>query len=325
MAETLQITHYDLDGAVCAILCKYAIKTHGVAGYIQGKVERIPAVYEKIPEVIFNSIAVQKHNDEQVDMIITDLRISSADLAKTVESPFIRSLLYIDHHERDGEIGLQTIDYMDNKFDFAWMHGQYAAAALTLRYFVTKLGVKFPDSMFKLVKLTDAFDEWKKDSPLFPEAVLLNDLFWEYGFNDFCSEFGSGYNLTNKHRQDLERIEKEKDKYFEEAAENCAVLEYGKNKTCLVSMQPGGKWANEYTLRWDCNTYLILGKAKTGVITFSTRARDDKTQVNEIASQVASKFGGTGGGHYTAAGFYVSGDTALSDVVETFMETLENS
>lgn len=149
---------------------------------------------EKISD-IENYIAVHQNNK----ILIMDVSFSNnKDQLDRLYSMF-DSLTLIDHHL-----------YPDNFFDYygSKLKVNYdkskCAALLTNEYFKNQGKNKDLDT---LTKITNVYDLWQVEDPLFDVSQNLNNFFWELGMDKFCSEvIRFNYSLPSYYPEVVKKI-----------------------------------------------------------------------------------------------------------------------
>jgi len=317
--KLIQVTHHDMDGAGAAIVMKKLFKDHlGL-----GKVERHSVGYSETNQMILNILSTVQ--DEDIFLIITDLRIETKFLTLLLRMDKIKNLLYVDHHERsDGRTGLESLKYLHkSRFMYRWRK-TYCATELCFQL-AKEHGMPSTSEFDKLIARVDAYDMWHENNKHFQEAFGLNELFWELGFNPFIDQFYDGLIWTD----DLKAIVKEKideqNLYFEEGQEHIMEVPLANDRKLLMSFNPQGKFGNLYTLRYEANLFLIYAYPKDGFYKFSLRGRDSYFDTNLIAENM-DKFipNAFGGGHAQAAGLHIPIENDFEHIFEQFMACLDS-
>jgi len=316
--KIIQITHFDLDGASCAIVMKQLFNNH----LDLGKVQRTPVGYEDTNQLILNKLSV---NPDDVFLIITDLRIETKFLKLLLNMKKIKKLLYIDHHERDDDRkGLESLKYLfKEKFSYRWRKG---FSATELCYQLAKeRGLPTTLELDNLVKCTDVYDEWKLTDKEFDKGFALNEVFWELGFFNFFDKMYNGLVWTD----DVKKIVKEKineqNEYFKNNEKHIQTLDLAKNRKLLISFNPEGKYTNIYTLKYDADLYLVFAFEKNEKYKFSVRSRNSYFDANEICQNMKNYLEGSqGGGHKGASGLAIPTKYSLEQIFEAFMENLNS-
>jgi oligoribonuclease NrnB/cAMP/cGMP phosphodiesterase (DHH superfamily) len=317
--KMVHITHYDMDGAGCAVFVKNAIKLQQKLG----KVIRVYANYDRIPEIIHNT--VYSYKDEDICLFITDMRIDIKDLKMVLEQPNVKRLVYIDHHER-GEKNrgaLEGLKYTHKKFFYRWRQGM-SATILTKSFFEDQ-GMVFDSSLDELARRVDLFDEWRVEDKDFMKGHSLNYLFWSLGADGFVDAFDEKFELSEMHKEIILYEETEQAKYFKSSEQYTHTFDLARGRKLLVAFHPAGKYGNDYTLMYDCDLYLIYSHQTASISKFSVRSRNPYFNAHEICQKVTEELGGSGGGHAMASGFHVPSSVPLETVFEVFMKTLEST
>lgn len=149
---------------------------------------------EKISD-IENYIAVHQNNK----ILIMDVSFSNnKDQLDRLYSMF-DSLTLIDHHLYPDNF----FDYYDSKLKVHYDKSK-CAALLTNEYFKNQGKNKDLDT---LTKITNVYDLWQVEDPLFDVSQNLNNFFWELGMDKFCSEvIRFNYSLPSYYPEVVKKI-----------------------------------------------------------------------------------------------------------------------
>ena len=159
------LTHYDLDGAVCAILIRSL--------YPEIKVKGIG--YPKLSESLLALLQLQE------PLIITDLSLALEDVDKIKASKV--KTLWIDHHESS-----QYLKNLSTDLFTTYVNTKFCGAANILKFFKGKR--EFSTELKRLAYYTNDYDLWIHKEI---ESSILNFIFWSRKFNSFIDAFASGY------------------------------------------------------------------------------------------------------------------------------------
>jgi len=310
------VTHADMDGVGCSIILSHLFKDKMELGDI----EITKTSYSDLHQTIMNTIS---YPQEDTILIISDLGVDTEFLKKILEIPHIKKLLYIDHHERsDSRTGLDSLKYFNKgKFQYRWRKGFSATASVY--EFCLKSGIDQSKELDYLVKVIDAYDEWKLKDPKFNEGLALNEIYWDIGFDEFFNKFYHGLEWTLEMKRFVKDRFNEQNEYFKNNEEFIQEFELGKEKV-LISFNPQGKYNNLYSLRYDANLFILFDYESNSLKKFSLRASNNsKIDCNVIARDIADKIkGGKGGGHKGAAGLSVPTEVDLEELFDAILEVL---
>jgi len=315
--KLIQVTHHDMDGAGSAIVMKKLFKDHlGL-----GKVERHSVGYSETNQLILNILSTVQ--DEDVFLIITDLRIETKFLSLLLRMEKIKKFLYVDHHERaDGRTGLESLKYLHKeRFLYRWRK-TYCATELCFQL-AKEHGMPSTPEFDKLMARVDAYDMWHEEDKHFQEAFGLNELFWELGFNPFIEQFYDGLIWTDELKAIVKEKIDEQNLYFKEGKDHIMEIDLANDRKLLMSFNPKGKFGNLYTLRYEADLFLIFAYVKDDFYKFSLRGRNPYFDTNLIAETMGSFIEhASGGGHAQAAGLQIPAKHDFEFIFEQFMACL---
>lgn len=199
------LTHYDLDGASCAILLKSFIPNLQV----------VATGYDNLANKLINFSKYPR-------AIITDIGLTEENIKYLIRTK--NKILWIDHHQTS----LPFKDLQDDNLT-VYVNDKFCGATNVLKFFHGKQS--FSDQLRYLAYLTNDYDLWKLDEK---DSKVLNFIFWNRKFNAFVSLFEKGYDekILDSFRPAYERYEKEMfdymmacEKYeFNEGGLGCIVL-----------------------------------------------------------------------------------------------------
>lgn len=170
--KIINITHSDLDGAVCGILVKEYARQKGIP------CDTIKARYDTVDK-IFSEL--YKGNSKDF-YIITDISLPN-------ESPFIgnvNNILLIDHHS-----GIENSNIKHKKIDSS--EGT-SACKLVYDYFTEK-SIVYDSKFTKLMELGHDYDSWTHK---FKSSKALNYIYFLYYFERFVDRFENGFDGFTK-------------------------------------------------------------------------------------------------------------------------------
>ena len=208
--KRILVTHTDLDGAGCAILCKREYPDIEVRYHDYDTIDEVSKELWDNKDDYYQIIFADITPNEEIGMMMANY---------TGESKFV----FIDHHI--------TREYLKTVMPYSTQRIIYdtkvCATCLTANYLDSLYGWKF-------VYGVDAYDTWKLDSEYREYGLKLNLLFNYYGMDEFVIEFSAldeidGYEeriikvlervtrdyLAEKLRQGKQRIDKDDNIYFE--------------------------------------------------------------------------------------------------------------
>lgn len=166
--KIINITHSDMDGAVCAILIKEYARQKNI------ECETIKFKYnDNINDLI--------KGNEKNKIIITD--ISPDDLKDN------NNILLIDHH-----LGSDVSPIKNKYID---VNEGTSACKLVYEYF-TKAGINFDVKFKRLMEMGHDYDSWTHK---YKASKLLNYLFGFYYFNRFVNRFEYGFDKFTEDEQ----------------------------------------------------------------------------------------------------------------------------
>ncbi len=276
------VTHYDLDGAVCAILLKTFIK--------QLVVKAIG--YNTINDVLDEYIMNEKC------LIITDLSLDEYHVRNMLASN--NNILWIDHHQSSLEHKNKSTDKVK-----IYINDKFCAAGNVLKFFKDKT---FSDSLKRLAYLTNDYDLWQLKEE---ESQILNYIFWERKFNSFVDMFKNGYDDTkvNAFKPLFKKYKQNIQEYFEKCEQYDVTLH---DKRFLLIY--ANKYINEITLNYPgFDFYFIVSdrlkisiRSKDDDLTPIFKSIESMTQINTI------------GGHKNAGGINLVDCFITNDEITDF-------
>lgn len=275
--KIINLTHDDLDGAVCAYLVH---KFHE-----PGTVQSIPCTFKDLDEKLIEFASL----DTPPDIILVTDMCPKLSTLRRFESVTCPKIDIIDHHATS-----IAIVNACPKFTSYCLSPSMAEGLSNL------LGEPFTP----LIEATSAWDGWLLNSPHRKNGERLNLLFKYYGFHDFLGALLlHGENIFNAAEELMDHLEAKEQAEIEEALKGRR--EYGfdgcGNKWCaLLECSVGivSKAAHEVLEREPSVDYVMAPLPEIGSLSY--RSRDGGVDVSEIA-----KANG-GGGHHSAAGHPLS-------------------
>lgn len=282
------VTHYDLDGAVCAILLK-----------------------SFIPDLKVNSCGYNNLNDILDEFVFTNKKSIITDLSLDkhhFNNLFLsnNNILYIDHHKT-------SLEYKDKSNDKVkiYINDKFCAAANILKYFKDKH--KFSESYKTLAYLTNDFDLWQLKEI---ESQILNYIFWERKFNAFCNMFKNGYDasIVNSFRPLFDKHQIEIDKYLKSC--NQQTITHNSKKILFIY---ASKYISDISLKIpDYDYYFIISNLHK----ISIRSKDqDLTTFIEKAQN--KNFVNNAGCHELAGGITLNQNENEEELIDQYYELLE--
>lgn len=290
MKTYCNLTHYDLDGVVSGMIAKaiFPIELQKCCGY--GKAE------PKLKELMASG-----HDN----LVVTDFNLTD-ELMKDALNHF-DTVHYYDHHEPSAEHA-QYANVPNAPWNFDY-HFTLKLSGTAITYMdAMKRGVKLPDGFEQMVKLTDTYDLWRTDNPLWDDAYILNDLFWRYNFWGFENRFSDGFSgFSSDELQYCKLLNEERHDIIDSAP-----LEELEDNGMII-MLPNRKALSEVTLFLDQYDYFFIiytnDEDAEGKLNCSIRARVDTTRTGDevnindaVRKCVAEGHLLSGGGHKKAGG-----------------------
>jgi oligoribonuclease NrnB/cAMP/cGMP phosphodiesterase (DHH superfamily) len=310
------ITHSDMDGVGCSIIMNKLFHDH--LGFDESQIVR--ATYNDLFQNIMNFASFPQ---EDTILIITDLNVETQFLKKLLDLSNVKKLLYIDHHERsDGRKGLESLKYFEpSRFEYRWRKG--VSATKSAYDFSVKHGIQTSKEFEKLINIIDIYDEWHKSDIRFNEALGLNSIYWDIGFDEFYKKFYDGLVWTKEMKEFVAGKFKEQNEYFEEAEKYNQIVEFDKKKV-LISFNPKGKYTNLYTLRYDADLFILFDYETKLMRKFSLRSTNDYYDCNAISLKAAKNLkGAQAGGHKATAGISVPIEIGMDELITELLNVIE--
>ncbi len=303
--NTYLLTHWDLDGAVSAIVAKrlYDIKEFKAQGY--GKVSR------NLDQLISKS---EKGIDQ---LVITDLNLEPQDLMKAVQH--FSHVHYYDHHE-----GSKQYIGIEDKVPNISFHFSESMCGSSIIFLEAKRHFLDVHDLTRMVMLTDIYDMWRTDSLHWQAAWTLNDIFWKYGVFSFVRLFAKGYIAPSEEDwQHCKALEASRNKAMEESIYEQVAAD---RKICILS---NSNILNLISLTHPEEVYYMLYKfddaSASDQYSLSVRVKSDKPyDVNQtVQSLINEPEVISGGGHKLAGGMVVAPDLDLNDIIEFIFDKLD--
>ena len=306
-----QLTHYDTDGIVCAIVIKNCLPPNHdldlqATGY--GK-----PLAEKLKNILWRG-----RHDELV-LFVTDLRLEKQELEAILKDSCVARLIYIDPHPREDHNDLEELhaEYKE-RFIYRWASDR-CGSMLTYEYFLD--GGFELDNVKEMVFLTDVYDMWRTNAPSFSDAWDLNALFWHFKTDMFISKFISGSLDYDRETKALLSNFRAAKKQYQDSAERVDVpLDPYK---LLFVYDARGEWGNDWTVDFpDYDIYLMLKEKTSNTLNFSVRLNNGM-KMSDISERVNAILPGvTGGGHDQAGGFVLEPTVDIEDFFNAFCKSI---
>jgi len=286
----IQLTHYDLDGAVCTIILKA----------IYGKFKYYCCGYEKKDKKIMEIL----EREVPQELFVTDFVIDIPNIKK-LSKKF--DVTYIDHHEESisNDIGRFVKSTL--------LKTDQSAALLCYEFFKDQMFLLDTKGRFKkLCEITSDYDLWIHK---FKSSYYLNELFWHHGFFNFVDIFDNGFEKFSVEQVNIvESKIKQKIETFKtiekiEIADSTLFLN-GDTNSMLILNDIGFFHPN-------CKLYFFYDKSTKG-IHIRIKTNNSKVNLNSCMDIVFSgnKSIKTYGGHPYAGAFYMNGEPSLNEIIE---------
>ena len=179
----ISISHNDLDGLGCQVVLKW---THGDIFFKT-------ASYSTINNTLKDLIDILQYDRTKTTVIISDISFNTETailLIELVESaPNIRFII-ADHHIRSSQV-LDIFKLAPKNLINLHDINMCSASILYYYYNITHRHIK------DFIDLINVYDMWITADDRFQEALVLNELYESYSYNDFLYEMRS-YKMSDK-------------------------------------------------------------------------------------------------------------------------------
>lgn len=312
------ITHADLDGVGCSILMYQALKNKNFYGH---EYQHTLAGYNLFLDT--NKFYSKLEKNGPTHLIITDMNVPAEIIENLLEFDFIKSILYIDHHQT---VNFEKIDELKEKYKEKFIciiDDTYCATKLVCNYLKSKKLLNNDYDFF--ADIVDTYDRWQTEGPLFKShAFPMNDLYQKYGYTSFFSRFKTPFvEFNNNDRKVLKEINAERLKYFKNTSKKYLTKI---DNFILIVTNPEGQYINEITLAYpDYSVYLVLKQRYVSDwVTFSIRIKDPNISLLDIKEDFAKIWDKDIeiGGHTFAGGFGTKVEY-IEEFLEKFVEMLQ--
>lgn len=233
MDKITQLSHYDLDGIVCAIIVKKYLPKTNISNYQCG--------YNKLNQIIDKMIEENKILQQSPPLFVTDISLTQDQLE--LLSKNFSKVFVIDHHEQTEK--LSPLPNVKIIYD-----GKFCGAHIVYEFFKKVYSdnpISLSENFRKLVYLANDYDMWLHEDP---NSYMLNELFWEMNWNKFFKTFSDGFDKIPE--KEVKRIkEKIKIKYNELESMKIYKIPDSKNPDavfCIIDKYNSIK--NDITLFW---------------------------------------------------------------------------
>jgi oligoribonuclease NrnB/cAMP/cGMP phosphodiesterase (DHH superfamily) len=289
MKELHNLTHKDLDGAVCSILVKEYCRQHDIEYRVY------PVTYRTVDST-FKQIYMPSKTELFPLFVLTDISLE-------VEPGNIgdfKNLLLIDHHDKPKSLIKNQNCIIDGP----------AACKLTFDT-MTRLGARYTEQMKSLVKFADDYDTWTHKYKL---SKRLNQLYYLYSFNDFTSRFARGLEDLNSDETTFLKWKEQDIKKKCEALK----IERVTDEIALVIANVDVDEVASYIYEHLGYKYVIVWKSNFAGV--SIRSTHNAKEVSDFCKQQR------GGGHKHAGAFvlFLNNIDEVADIVEKFIEYVES-
>lgn len=158
--ELIVFTHNDMDALSCMLNLEYN-KPYQKKVYYHTN-------YQNIKEKTYDILQyIKQHKNKEIYILDISFSNNKPELLELIKTG--AKITFIDHH-------LYTDGYFEDleKFqNFTYLHRINYSAGLLTHVYLKNNGKN--TNLDKLTKIMDVYDIWKKDSPLFEDAQLLNE------------------------------------------------------------------------------------------------------------------------------------------------------
>lgn len=291
----LSLSHNDLDGISCQIL----LKTH---------FRHTTFVSCNYSETLVRLKDIKRTLHEYDILVVTDLVIDD-DIYNYISQLLTifpkLSIIWIDHHYKS----IETLNRTRNNV----INTENCKLIFDIDKSASKLLSEELNISSKFIDAVNAFDVWDTNNKHFKLGMVYNSLFWSYKQRSFYSQFKSNQDLSQKHKEDFEKINKEKNKYFEELESKGLVL---KNKNVTVIF--GDLHQNWVQLQYP-GTFTVQVFSFGKIVVKIDRAVPEKTCVDlsyQILNSINNELLLNSGGHYHILSLTHSGDKDYDVIID---------
>lgn len=302
--ELIVFLHNDLDAAFCQLNFEFVAPTvrkkYFYTNYGNMK--------EKVSE-IENYIAVHR-NDK---ILIMDVSFSNnKDQLDKLYNMF-NAITLIDHHLYPEEFFNSYSDKMKVHYDKS-----KCAALLTNEYFKNTGKNKDLDT---LTKITDVYDLWQVEDPLFDVSQNLNNFFWELGMDKFCSEIiRFNYTLPNYYPEVVKKINDKISEGIQKLEQKKLIHRFGK-----VTVVFTDEFFNDVLIREMKNNQDIVinamayGIIKVRISQYAPFSSDKKIELSRALSGVETT------GHLNAFTYKMSIQTSFENIMNEIQRVIKET
>ena len=316
--KIINITHYDLDGAVSNIVVKNA--------FINSEVLTYTAVYKNLDKILNNALSYIDsivNTLEDFCVIITDLSIDNYYLKEFLKSTNVKHLMYFDHHLRTDENLLEEIN--NSKFVYKY-DNQICGAQITYDFFKKEYPKIKHNNLDKLVYLTNIYDLYKTKDADFVHAYDLNTLFWEYKFDGFIESYNNGIDngLLEEHKRFINEQKDKLQQYMLDVKNNHydSVDVMGTKVGLIIKPEP--KFINETTMFFSDNILLVFKNAYSDLVEYSIRVKEEYDfNVDSFINYLSTQYSFISGGGHEKAGGVICKVKNIELFPNIFIEELE--
>ena len=233
METIYNLSHYDLDGVVCAILIKGAFKTSRIVNFQCG--------YGKMQMKIDEMISEIGHLKITPPLFVTDISLTQEQVNQLSQK--FSKVFIMDHHEQTESLTAPAnVKVVYN--------GKVCGAKVVFDFLkLTKKAELMTDCepIIRLVELANDYDMWLHKEV---DSYMLNELFWEMNWDKFIKNFSDGFERIPP-KEAMRIKEKIKIKYNELEAMKVHKIPDSQNPDavfCIVDKYNSIK--NDITLFW---------------------------------------------------------------------------
>lgn len=294
---TVHLTHFDLDAVVSTVIAKKAFEiNYSKCGG-----------YGKVASNIQDLIGRGTH------LVVTDLNLTEEQMDVALHN-FSR-IDYFDHH-LPSEVFTTYNEPNLNVFYSKKMSG----TALVYKYWVEN-GGKPTKEINNLVMLTDTYDMWRLEHPLFMKGKQLNDLFWQMGYWAFENRITNGFvDFTSEEKQYLKTLDEKRRTIVDEAPK-----EWLSEKSLLVLL-PDREAMGEVQFLVDSSIYYIITHNGEGYsCSYRIKTENQEIDINKVLKELVDTRDElqSGGGHRLAGGSIFNPKLSITEVMDFIKNEIE--
>ena len=221
------------------------------------------------------------------------------------------TITLIDHHLYPEEFFNSYSDKMKVHYDKS-----KCAALLTNEYFKNTGKNKDLDT---LTKITDVYDLWQVENPLFDVSQNLNNFFWELGMDKFCSEIiRFNYTLPNYYPEVVKKINDKISEGIQKLEQKKLIHRFGK-----VTVVFTDEFFNDVLIREMMNGQDIVinamayGIIKVRISQYAPFSAEKKIELSRALSGVETT------GHLNAFTYKMSIQTSFENIMNEIQRVIK--